>query len=231
MIIGSGLLARAFSPVYDKNGVACIYAAGVSNSGCVDEYEFDRERRRLTEALDSLPVNAVFVYFSTCSIYDSDMEKTAYVRHKLAMEELVSNSTQYLIFRLPQVVGRTPNPHTLLNYLYARITRSERLHIWKNARRNVIDVDDVVLISDVFIQDPDVRNIALNIANPKSYSIAEIVDAFESVLNKKAICEFESKGNEYSIDVHQMQSILDKSGVEFDGHYLEKIINKYYANK
>jgi nucleoside-diphosphate-sugar epimerase len=231
MIIGSGLLAKAFPPDYNNRDDVCIYAAGVSNSGCTDDYEFDREKERLEYALASSQEKTVFVYFSTCSIYDEELSDSAYVKHKLAMEELVANRTNHLIFRLPQVVGYTPNPHTLLNFLYARITRSERFHIWKNAQRNVIDVEDVASISAVFINDPAVRDVIINIANPENYSVLDIVTTFERVLHKKAICDYENKGGEYAIDVGQMQSVADKSGAVFDEAYLEKIISKYYASK
>ncbi len=231
MIIGSGLLARIFYDAYEDDDNVCIYAAGVSNSGCVDKKEFKRERDRLVDTINGLPKEKLLVYFSTCSIYDEELSDSAYVKHKLAMEELVANRTNHLIFRLPQVVGYTPNPHTLLNFLYARITRSERFHIWKNAQRNVIDVEDVASISAVFINDPAVRDVIINIANPENYSVLDIVTTFERVLHKKAICDYENKGGEYAIDVGQMQSVADKSGAVFDEAYLEKIISKYYASK
>jgi len=231
MIIGSGLLAKAFASRYKDRDDVCIYAAGVSNSGCTDANEFDREKDRLQQAIASSQKETVFVYFSTCSIYDEELSDSPYVRHKLAMEALVAKKSNHLIFRLPQVAGKTPNPHTLLNFLYARITRSEKFHIWKNAQRNVIDVDDAASISDVFINDPAVRDAIVNIANPENYSVLDIVMMFESVLHKKAICDYEDKGDEYAIDVCQMQSIICKSGVVFDGSYLNKIISKYYAYK
>lgn len=62
------------------------------------------------------------------------------------MEALVTHHPRHLILRLPQVAGRTPNPHTLLNYLYARISRGESFRLWRNARCNIIDVDDVAAI-------------------------------------------------------------------------------------
>ena len=51
MIIGSGLLARSFESSLGSKSDVCVYAAGVSNSGCNDTTEFYREQLRLTEAL------------------------------------------------------------------------------------------------------------------------------------------------------------------------------------
>lgn len=231
MIVGSGLLAKAFMPLFENDNDVCIYAAGVSNSTCMDEYEFARERARLTRSLTSQTQKRKFVYFSTCSIYDRDMKDTAYVRHKQAMELLVSGSSNYLIVRLPQVAGETPNPHTLLNYLYARIVRSERFNLWSKAKRNIIDVDDVVSITAVLINDPLMCNMTVNVANPQNYTILLIVNAFERSLNKSANYVLVDKGSEYAIDVSLMQSVVDKSGAVFDDSYLEKIISKYYENK
>ena len=63
MIIGSGLLAKAFVSGYSHRDDVCIYAAGVSNSGCTDEREFERERIRLADALSAARSAGVFVYF------------------------------------------------------------------------------------------------------------------------------------------------------------------------
>ena len=197
MLIGSGLLAHAFAPAFSHSGDACIYAAGVSNSGCTSVSEFARERQRLTEALQQAKHADVFVYFGTCSVADKEAQNTPYVRHKLAMEQLASTHPRHLILRLPQVVGKTPNPHTLMNFLYARIARSEAFHLWKNARRNIIDVDDVVSIASQLIADNTVRNTTLNIANPASYPMTDIVGAIELVVGKRAIYDVEEHGSEY----------------------------------
>ena len=90
MIIGSGLVAKAFMSSFERSNHRWIYAAGVSNSDCLDPYEFARERRRLKEALQAGSEAQFFVYFSTCSVADLQARSTEYVRHKIAMEELVS---------------------------------------------------------------------------------------------------------------------------------------------
>jgi hypothetical protein len=43
------------------------------------------------------------------------------------------------------------NPQTLLNYLNERISRSERLNLWSNAKCNIIDVADAVSIAQQLI--------------------------------------------------------------------------------
>ncbi len=229
MVIGSGLLAQAFALSFSHREDVCIYAAGVSNSGCTDVHEFARERQRLADALQQAKHVDVFVYFGTCSVADQEARNTPYVQHKLAMEQLVSAHSRHMILRLPQVAGKTPNPHTLLNFLYARIARSEAFSLWKNAKRNIIDIDDVASIARQLIADKTARNITLNIANPVSYPMADIVSAMESVVGKRAICKVVEQGSEYTIDISTILPYLDKAAVKFSDDYLKQVTGKYYG--
>jgi nucleoside-diphosphate-sugar epimerase len=230
MIVGSGLLAKAFAPRYRWSTRVCIYAAGVSNSTCVDGREFARERERLTQALAAGAQVDRFVYFSTCSVADPAAAATQYVRHKLAMEELVSRHPGFLVARLPQVAGRTPNPHTLLNYLYARISRSESFQVWNRATRNIIDVDDVVAIVSELIEGPGAARAIVNVANPVSYPVLEIVAAMEQVTGKPAVHALIEDGAAYAIDTSLIAPIIGKLGLAFDDQYLVRVARKYYAN-
>ena len=98
MIIGSGLIAKAF---IDGGAHAlrdtCFYAAGVSNSGCQDEREYLRERARLNAAMDGCRTGERLVYFSSCSIEDPASRDSAYVQHKIRMENLVRERARHLI--------------------------------------------------------------------------------------------------------------------------------------
>lgn len=229
MIIGSGLIAHAFKATYAHSDTVCIYAAGVSNSSCSDAHEFERERQRLYAALIQSQNVDCFVYFGTCSVADPEAQHTPYVRHKLAMEQLVATHPRHLILRLPQVAGITPNPHTLLNYLYAHIARSESFQLWVRARRNIIDVDDVAAIAGQLIANPSARNLTVNIANPVSYAMADIVAAMERVVGKRAIYELIDRGSAYAIDTRAISPLMEAAGVRFGDDYLDKITGKYYA--
>lgn len=228
LIIGSGLLAQAFSRSLSNNENICVYAAGVSNSSCKDTHEFLRERERLSHALVQNIHVETFIYFGTCSVDDPEAKNTAYVQHKLKMEQLVSTHPNYLILRLPQVAGKTPNPHTLLNFLYARIARSEAFTLWTKAKRNIIDVDDVSSIAHLLIADKAMRNTTLNIANPVGYSMMEIVSVMEKVVGKPAIYDPIERGSEYPIEINAILPVLNKSAVKFGNGYLEQVLDKYY---
>lgn len=229
MLIGSGLLAHAFYSEFLQREEVCIYAAGVSNSHCIDDREFVRERQRLADAMQNAMHVDAFVYFGTCSVADPDARNTPYVQHKLAMEKMVCTHPRSLILRLPQVAGITPNPHTLLNYLNARISRSERFDLWDKAKRNIIDVIDVASIAQQLIVDDSARNTIINIANSVNYHMVDIVSAMERSIGKHAIYDIVAHGSEYPIDTHAIRSVLNKSGVKFGDDYLEKVIGKYYG--
>lgn len=228
MLIGSGLLAHAFSSAFLRREDVCIYAAGVSNSSCTDAHEFARERQRLGDALRQAMHVDAFVYFGTCSVADPEARNTPYVQHKLAMEQMVYTHPRNLILRLPQVAGKTPNPHTLLNFLYARISRSESFNLWSKAKRNIIDVVDAASIAQQLIANNSARNTTLNIANVVNYPMADIVSAMERVVGKRAVYEVVERGSEYLIDTSAIFPVLEKAGVKFGNDYLEKVINKYY---
>jgi dTDP-4-dehydrorhamnose reductase len=229
VIIGSGLMARSFGPLFAGDERVVVYAAGVSNSSCSDEREFRRERERLREVLDSLDANATIVYLSTCSVYDPGVRGNLYVAHKLAMEEQLRNHARHLIFRLPQVAGITPNPHTLLNYLHARISRSERFQVWRNASRNVVDADDVAVIARSIV-DRGICRDTINIAAPRSHSILDIVNAMERAIGKSGIFDVVDGGASYRIDVPAVTDIQRTLPHVFGESYLLDVLKKYYGD-
>jgi nucleoside-diphosphate-sugar epimerase len=229
MIVGSGMLALAFAPFFSDSTEYCVYAAGVSNSNCSDQREFDRERDRLTNAMEQHRLVDLFLYFGTCSANGS--LNSPYVQHKIKMEKIVAEHPQYLILRLPQAAGKTENPHTLLNYIFTRIIRSERFQIWKNARRNIIDVDDVARIAVGLALEEGVRRECINVANFSDYSMRDVVDKIEKVVGKKPIFDSLDKGSTYPIDTERIERVARRCGVDFGPDYLEFVIRKYYESR
>lgn len=229
MIVGNGLLATAFSKYKHRLDRVCVHAAGVSNSANIDESEFERERQCLSKGLQDAPENIKFIYFSTCSVYDPSMESNRYVMHKLLMEELVKSRGNYLIFRLPQVVGTTLNPNTLFNFLIAKIIRDESFALWTTATRNLIDVEDVAAIVSELLRNEQLKNRVINIANFKSVKVKDVVSIIEKMLGKKAIYIEEARGSDYQIDISEIRPVLTKLGIHFDNdNYIKNMIQKYY---
>lgn len=228
MIIGAGLIANAFSRLFADHPAYWIYAAGVSNSQCLDAEAFARERLQLTAALQSGKSAEAFIYFSTCSVYDPLALNSAYVLHKLEMERLVLSHARYLIARLPQVAGRTNNPNTLLNHLYSKICSGGHITSWRHASRNIIDVDDVALILTAILSDPSARQLLVNIANPRSCTVMEIISAMEHAIGRRALTSEKDAGSRYEIDTTYISPIAEKFGIAFGDDYLAAVIKKYY---
>jgi len=228
VIIGNGLLASALAPFFASDDDTIVFASGVSNSRETRHEEFERERRMLQQTLDQ---SRLLVYFSTCSICDPELKDSAYVRHKIAMELMVSSAKRYAIFRLPQVVGKTDNHHTLTNYLHQSIVSGNPFTVWLNARRNLIDADDVAAIVHCLIKSHRVSQGTLNVASPLSTSIAELVEAFEKIIGTQANCNSVPMGGAYTIEADMAHAVALEVGVVFDAHYVTRLIRKYYGKQ
>ena len=88
------------------------------------------------------PSEKLFVYFSTCSIFDKTLEKSLYVKHKLEIEKLIKNNfTNYFILRLPNIIGKTKNQNTFFNYFHRAIVNKNEIQIQKNNIRYFLDVE------------------------------------------------------------------------------------------
>lgn len=223
MIIGKGLIATQFAEV-DSDKIL-FFASGVSNSSESDPSQFMREQKLIEETIAQFP-NLLFVYFSTCSIYDSSKYNSPYVLHKLHMEEIIKEkASSYLILRVSNAVGKGGNPNLLMNYLYRQFMDQAALTIHQFATRNLIDVEDVKNIALSYIQH-DKKNQIVNVAYTENFHIPEIIDGFEKVFGGKAKVNLEPKGEHYSIDVSELAytfSINNKT------EYLENLIRKYYG--
>lgn len=222
MIIGKGLIASQFLE-HDQEDVV-FFASGVSNSSEKDALQFKRELDLVLATIARHP-HHLFVYFSTCSIYDSSKYNSPYVLHKLHIEEVIKqHTTNYLILRVSNAVGKGGNPNLLMNYLYRQITTNQQLNVHQHATRNLIDVEDVKQITLQYIESGKWNKI-VNVAYSENFFIPEIIEAFEKSLKKQSSKIIEDKGEHYSIDVHELEyqfSMQDKK------EYLNNLIRKYY---
>lgn len=226
MIIGNGLVAQGFS-LYKDDKKVLIFASGVSNSTTKNPDHFNREALLLTDALSSNH-DKIVVYISTCSIYDTSLQGSLYIQHKLKMEQLIKNYAQaFLIFRVPNLIGFTNNPNTILNYFYQHIQTGEHFTLWKNAGRNIIDMEDMAAIADYFIQKKNHPAQIINIANQYTYRVIDIVQILEKILNKKGNYTLIDMGDTPVIDISESIEAANMLGINFDENYLERTIRKY----
>ncbi|MCD9085892.1 NAD-dependent epimerase/dehydratase family protein [Stenotrophomonas sp. SY1] len=225
MIVGSGLIARAFQGFADDQDTI-IFASGVSNSGERDPIAFSRERELLHHFLEQ--TSGRLVYFGSCNVVNPD-QNSPYFDHKRAMEQLVISSGKGLVLRLPQVVGHTRNPNTLTNYLRDCIVQSRPLTLWTHAQRNLIDIDDVASIATNLLSSADTPSL-VSIASPWSLAMPHLVSLFEQVLGRKAIVELIECGEHMNIDSALAEAVARDIGLDFGPDYPLRVIQKYYGS-
>jgi nucleoside-diphosphate-sugar epimerase len=227
MVIGNGMIAKAFYH-YKNNDDVLIFASGVANSKENDDREFTRELQALNHAIQNNN-DKLIVYFSTCSILDKEASNSPYVLHKLNMEHHISSlHSHYLIFRLPQVIGRSQNRTTLVNYLYDKIINNEPFTIWQNAIRYLIDVEDVAKIVSHVIERKTFKNKILNIAAMPCF-VPDLVKHIEKITKKQASYSLEAKGSPFTIDSDETLRIAQDLNILCDDNYLERVLSKYYS--
>jgi len=211
MVIGNGLIRCIFSS-FTKNDEIIIFASGVSNSKESNKNEFDREEKLLKTTISENPEKKI-IYFSTVFI---ENVKNMYYEHKKNIEEYIKNNCEnYLIIRLPQVVGYLGNNNNLFNFLKQKIKNCEVLNIDSLAIRSLIDIDDVYKITKTLITEES--NQIINIKGIEDIYVSEIVDEMYNILGgEKKVIYY--KGDNKTI-------ILNNSEL------IDKIINNLYINK
>jgi UDP-2-acetamido-2,6-beta-L-arabino-hexul-4-ose reductase len=227
MVIGNGLMSSAFFEKFAVNDAVLIFGSGVAHSKAVRTDEFERERELLLHHLHRHS-RKLLVYFSTCSVYDPTENRSPYVLHKLAMEELVARSEHFLICRVSNVVGGTRNNSTIFNFLAHHIKNEIPFVLWKKAARNIIDVDDVASIVNFLLDRTGDQARIVNVANTRSYGVDELVCKMEVHFGKKAIYSTSDSGSFYEIDTGHMREICSATGIGFPLDYIEKLLDKYF---
>jgi len=226
MVIGNGLLAKAFMKYKNSEDIV-IFASGVSNSSELNKEAFKREIELLENILLSHH-NELLVYFSSCDVIYADEIGKPYYYHKLEMEEIIKKRCKkYFIFRLPQLIGKSSNKNSLINYFINSILEDKKIVVWKNAYKNLIDVKDVKNMVEFLIQNEE-SNKTINLINKHYYSVLEIIRILESSVSKKAHIELIDKGFKPE---YVRLNILDDLNINFDNNYLQKSIEFNYSEE
>jgi len=212
-------------------GKDIIFSSGVSNSNEQSTYPFQKELKLIQGYLKQLPKDSTFVYFSTTSIFDSAKSKNPYIVHKLSVEKLLDESgVNYLIVRLPNLVGFSTNPHTLTNFFADCIRNGRLIDLKSGAVRHLIDVEDLSTILN------DIRNkfgkqkIIVNVETDNPLSVEQILEYLETTLNKRAKIKVDPQNKNGTL-AHVDLSVgainyLWKTGE----NYHKELFRKYYSD-
>lgn len=227
MVVGNGMLAKAFSGFCDDDRVL-IFASGVSNSLETDGGAFDREKSQLLKTRQAHS-DKLFVYFGTCSVYDLDRRETPYVAHKLELEAVLEQSGMpWMVLRLPLAIGPGQSGQTLAPFLYQRISQGAPFEIWKDATRYPVDVADVLRIGRRFIDSCALWNRRINVAL-RAFPVLEFVRVMESILGKAAVYHLVPKGRHYVIHCPEVEAVARELDLDFSKGYLDRVLRKYFS--
>lgn len=230
MIIGDGLIGSAFSATAQLYTDAVIFARGVSDSNETSDKAFNREERLLLRILADNK-DKLSVYFSTCHTNKKTSVETPYFRHKLKMESHVKKHPEFLIIRLPNVIGAEGNPNNLVNFLFKKIHSNESVDIWKNTRRNIIDIEDAAAIINQLLG-KKISNKTITVASTVNYSIEEIINEISDFVNlRPELNKIEKSPNEAIYPSEIVRKIISELDLNMDQKYLRRILEKYYTKQ
>jgi hypothetical protein len=221
MIIGNGLIAKKFKEnFFDENYV--IFASGVSSSKEDNDEEYIKEEKLLSNTINNFN-NLKIIYFSSvfCDYYDNK-----YYNHKKKMENIIiNNSQEYLIFRLPQLIGNGGNKNNIFNFFVENINNEKKIEVQINSYRSLIDINDFydIVIFSLKIS----KNEILKFSNIEKISIKKLVKMISKKLKKELYIDYIC--NKPIADIKNSKIIED--AIKFLNikkiGYTKKIINKY----
>jgi UDP-2-acetamido-2,6-beta-L-arabino-hexul-4-ose reductase len=229
LIIGNGFLANAFNNRMGENLV--IFASGVSDSACTEESSFLREEQLLLDAIADYQDKCI-IYFGSCGVISQELLRFPYYRHKQKMEQIIcSTHPQYLIFRLPQVIGKSRNNKTLVNNFFDSILDGKEIMIHRLSKRFFIDIDHVVLFVNHVYSKLSLKNKIINIACPQEYTALELLQVIESLTGLSAKYQLIDAGSSYCIDTSVFANEASILQIELSENYLLHAIQKHYVPK
>lgn len=229
MIVGNGLIATAFKKSDIDFSEYVIFASGVSNSKLKDQNEFEKEFLLIKEYLNT---EKKFIYFSSIHMLDPSQNTSMYVEHKIKIEKFIQmNFNNYIIYRLPIVVGKGGNEKSLFNFLYYSIVNKINMEILVDSFRYIIDVEDVV---HFVVNTRHVNNNIINLVFDQPCNIMDLINVFEKVLQIKSVYTKHKGGDFFQVDNNELKISLSNPKIlpEYSSNeYLKKVIKKYYKRK
>lgn len=224
MVVGNGLIAKSMSSFINEDDIL-IFASGVSNSKEKDTSKYEREINILKTYYNT---NKKFIYFSTCSVLYDCIENTEYIEHKKKIEHIILNNFKnYLIFRLPNIVGVTNNPNTSFNFFKNNLKHGININVEKFTTRYFIDIVDVVDTLTPIILDNKNNKKTFNVCFNSKINIFDFIMMMSKHMNVDPKIILEENGCSLDVNNNEFINLLDKKYKLIDGDYNIKLIKKY----
>ena len=220
MIIGRGLIGGKLSEIDNQKNI--FFASGVSNSKCTDENEFKREFNLLSNYKN---VDKKFIYFSSVHEYITNPQ---YLNHKKKIESYIENNiNDYIIVRLPQIIGKNGNETNLINFLFKKIIKNQSFDLFET-KRSLLDIDDLIKIVK-FLTDINYKGY-FDINYIELSDVIEFVKIIENCTKKEA--KIKSLIT-YNINIVNNSNFVNSVIERFieTTNYNKKVIEKYLNNR
>lgn len=230
-IIGKGFIAKSLFKIvhYIRQSGYIVYAAGISNSQIKSENQLRREIN-LFEKFRKAYSKKKIIYISTADVTNNLKNKSKYVRNKVKIEKIIKkNFKNYLIIRIPQIIGKSSNKKTLINFFYNRINDNKKIKIFVNVYRNILDIDDVIKMVKVIINNKKIKKKVITLSNKYSLKPIQIIKILEKKLKKKANYHLlKTKKQKWDLSFNKNIKYFEKAKINFNKKYFIQAINKYY---
>ncbi|GAA4832400.1 NAD-dependent epimerase/dehydratase family protein [Saccharopolyspora rosea] len=239
-IIGHGFVAHHLAGLADRHEHVVVIAAGVSRTTTTSRAEFDREARLVRDVVRRCGREGrLVVFLSTASagMYgsrgspgteDGPHPTSAYARHKLAMEAVVTRSrAPWLVLRLSHLVGTRHNPAQLVPALVRQV-RSGSVVVYRGAYRDLLDVRHMLHVLDRLLA-LRVAGQVVNVASGRSEPVERIVDGIERRLGVTARRTVVDAGEGWwGVSIDRLRALVPEVGAfGFDADYLPALLDRY----
>lgn len=230
-IIGKGFIAKnlyKISNVIEKSDYI-IYAAGISNSKIKSLNKLKKEIN-LFKKFITKNQNSKIVYISTADVTNNLKNKSKYVLNKIKIEKLIQKYFEkYIIIRLPQIIGKSKNKNTLINFFNDKIKKEKEIELLNNIKRNLLDISDVIKMIKTILINKRIKRKIIILSNKYSLKPIEIVQILELKHNKKAKYNIKKTNKQiWNLNFNKNLKYFKKAKIKFNKDYFIKSINKYY---
>lgn len=230
MIIGRGLLGKALINIDSEKYL--FYVNGISNSVMEEIPDDNFEVQQIKEISEKIG-DKTFIYLSTSQVNRKENFCRPYVLHKYKMENLTAKLfPNYIIVRTSNLVGNSPwNKHTLFNYLFNSLNEGNEIYVNELIIRNVLDVDHFVLLFEYYLNHFFTKNCIIDLVNPVSFNMREILSAFEATFSKKfARNQLDDHFAYFGAPCNLSLILVEQCTIPLE-NYLLNLLKKYYLSR
>ena len=223
MIVGKGLIATGFENSKEDYSNYVIFASGVSNSKETSDNEYNREKNLILKTIEKNK-DLKIIYFSSILV---DTTKNKYFENKLEVENIIKeNSNNYIIFRIPQIVGKNGNPKNLVNHIKNSILNEDEITINSNVERSLLDIDDLVSIVDYCKDKTNCKTLKISgIEKIKVFTLCELIG---NLVNKKPRLKivYDIEHDNWSVKNSKLinDAIIKIKSIDYNYNILKKYI-------